>query len=300
MPEQTVVTVGSFDGVHLGHREVLARLVRRGEELGCASLLVSFDPHPLALVRPDAGPMLLTPGPERLEALAATGVHRVAILPFTASLARYSAEQFVDLVLRERFGMRELLIGHDHGFGRGRHGDVTVLQALGRARGFRVEVVPAVASATGEPISSTMVRRMVAAGDLDGVAAALGRPYAMSGRVVAGEGRGRALGFPTLNIELDSTRKLLPPEGVYAVVAETRRGRFGGMMNLGPRPTFGDARRSLEVHLFDAEGAFYGEHVRVVFVARLRDVLRFPSPQALVEQLPRDAADARRALTEVL
>lgn len=296
----TVITVGTFDGVHRGHQQVLARLIAWAEELGVDPLLISFEPHPLEVVRPQAAPPLLTPGVERLEAMVGSGLHHVTILPFTPTLARYSAQQFVDEVLIGRYGMRALLIGHDHGFGVGRQGSAEVLRELGRARGFGVEVVPAVTLDDGQPISSTLVRRLVSAGELEGAATALGRRFSATGRVVPGEARGRALGYPTLNVQLGSPRKLLPALGVYAVVVETPRGRFGGMMNLGPRPTFGDDRVSLEAHLFDAEGDFYGATVRVEFLSRLRDVLKFESPQALVEQLARDAANARRALTEVL
>ena len=294
----TIVTVGTFDGVHLGHQDVIRRLCARAGEAGLPSVLVTFDPHPLEVVNPAAAPPLLTPGLERLEVLAETGVDYVAVVPFTPTLAAYEAADFVDLVLRERLRMRELLIGHDHGMGRGRTGDADVLAALGAERGFRVEVVPPVSAGEGggPPVSSTEIRRAVAAGDLDRAAVGLGRLYAASGRVVHGEARGRLLGFPTLNVELPSPRKLLPPEGVYAVRVQTPRGPFGGMMNLGPRPTFGDARVGIEAHLFDAAGDFYGAWVRVDFVARLRDTVRFPSVEALVEQLGRDADAARRAL----
>lgn len=294
-----VVTVGTFDGVHLGHQDVLDRLARRGRAEGLSSLLVSFDPHPLEVVKPERAPALLTPGIERLEVVAASGVDRIVVLPFTPALASLSAERFVEEVLLRRLGMQSLLIGHDHGFGRGRTGGVEVLRALGRRHGFPVEVVDAVTLPDGVPVSSTLVRRLVTAGDLEGARAALGRAYSASGQVVAGDGRGRGLGFPTLNVRLVHRRKLLPPEGVYAVRVETPLGAFGGMMNLGPRPTFGGRATRLEAHLFDADGDFYGRTVRVAFVRRLRDVSKFPSPEALVGQLSRDAEAARRALTEV-
>ena len=293
---RTVVTVGTFDGVHRGHQDVLARLAARAQALGMPGVLVTFEPHPLEIVNPAAAPPLLTIGHERLEVLAESGVDYVAVLPFTPALRAYRPAAFVEL-LRRRFHMHELLIGHDHGFGRGREGDVEVLQALGHRRGFRVDVVPAVSMGDGRPISSTMIRRAVAGGDLQRAAAALGRPYSLSGRVVQGAGRGRTLGFPTLNLEAPGPRKLLPPEGVYAVRCQTPAGPFGGMMNLGPRPTFGDTASTIEVHAFDADGDWYGAFVRVDFVARLRDTQRFPSVDALRAQLARDEQAARAALT---
>lgn len=295
--EGTVVTVGTFDGVHRGHQDVLARLSARAREVGLRSLLVTFDPHPLEVVNPDAAPPLLTPGREKLVALAESGVDYLAVVPFTRTLASYEAAQFVDLVLRDRLRMRELFIGHDHGFGRGRAGDVHVLQRLGAERGFGVEVVEPI-EAEGHAVSSTAIRRAVAGGDLHRAEIGLGRPYGATGTVVQGERRGRLLGYPTLNIALPSPRKLLPPEGVYAVRVHTVHGTFGGMLNLGPRPTFGDAGRSLEAHLFDAVGDWYGQTVGVDFVARLRDTRRFDGVEALVAQLGRDAHQARRALAQ--
>jgi riboflavin kinase/FMN adenylyltransferase len=293
----TIVTVGTFDGVHLGHQDVLRRLVARAREAGRRSVLVTFRPHPLEVVRPEAAPPLLTLYEEKLEILAETGIDYLAVLPFTRTLAAYEAEDFVDLVLRGRFRMAELLIGYDHGFGRGRTGDVDVLRTLGASRGFLVDVVGPVGADASQPVSSTLVRRAVAEGDMDRAARALGRPYAVSGRVVRGEQRGRQLGYPTLNLAPLSPRKLLPPPGVYAVRAQTPDGAFGGMLNLGPRPTFGDERLSLEAHLFDAAGDWYGAYVRVDFLARLRDVRRFDGPEALARQLAVDEQDARRALT---
>lgn len=292
----TVVTVGTFDGVHAGHRLVLDRLFTRASETGLRSVLVTFEPHPLEVVNPANAPHLLTVADEKLEVLVESKLDYLAILPFTPTLAQYDAPAFVDAVLRERFGMRELLIGYDHGFGRGRSGDATVLQRLGETRGFRVEVVPPVLGPDERPISSTSIRRAIAGGDLERARGGLGRYYGVSGIVIEGERRGRTLGFRTLNLSFPSTRKLLPPDGVYAVRVCTPMGTFGGMMNLGGRPTFDDPRRALEAHLFDTAPDLYGRRVRVDLVRRLRETRKFSGPEALVDQLAKDELEARAAL----
>jgi riboflavin kinase/FMN adenylyltransferase len=292
-----VITVGTFDGVHRGHRDVVERLVARSRSLKIPSVLVTFEPHPLEIVNPAAAPQLLTTHYEKLEVLTETGIDYVAVLPFTSELAAFSAEDFVELVLRRRFRLRELLIGYDHGFGRQRAGNVDVLRTLGERDGFKVEVVDAVATPDGHSVSSTSIRRAVAGGDLERACAGLGRPYSVSGRVVQGSQRGRTIGFPTLNLGPPPPRKLLPPEGVYAVKVQTPRGPVGGMMNLGPRPTFGDASTSLEAHLFDINGDFYGMDVRIDFVKRLRETRKFASAEQLKAQLQHDERDARNALT---
>lgn len=291
-----VVTVGTFDGIHRGHRDVLARLHARAEALGCPSVVVTFDPHPLQVVNPQAAPPLLTTFHERLEMFAQSGVSYVAVLPFTPSLAAMEAEQFVDDVLCARYGVKELLVGHDHGFGRGRMGDLGVLRALGESRGFRVTVMDPVLDETTKPISSSMIRRHLQNGEVQAAAMLLGRPYPVTGRVVGGEQRGRLLGYRTINIDPPAAPKLLPPDGVYAVRVQTPGGPLGGMLNLGGRPTFGETARRLETHVFDASGDWYGAMIRLDFVARLRDTRAFPDAAALVEQLARDEEDARAAL----
>jgi len=293
---RTVVTVGSFDGIHRGHQAVLAETVRRAREGGggFASLLVTFDPHPLAVVNPPAAPKLLTLPAEKREILAQTDLDRVVELAFTPELAQLEPEEFVRQVLRARFGMRELVLGYDHSFGRRRAGDLEVVRRLGAADGFAVEVVDPVRE-NGQPISSTLVRAAVGDGNLDTAARWLGRPYSLLATVERGAGRGRTIGVPTINLRVDE-RKLLPPDGVYAVRVACRAGAFGGMMNQGPRPTFGVAERALEIHLFGFSGQLYGEPVKVEWVCRLRDVRAFPSGEALVEQLARDARAARDSL----
>ena len=295
----TVITVGTFDGVHRGHRDVIERVVARARSLKIPSVLVTFDPHPMEIVNPSAAPLLLSTHDEKLEVIAETGIDYMAVVPFTPLLASYSAEDFVEIMLRRCFKMRELLIGYDHGFGRQRTGDVNVLRSLGERDGFRVEAVDPVSTSDGHSVSSTSIRRAIAGGDLDRAAAGLGRLYSVSGRVTAGAQRGRTIGFPTLNLGPPPPRKLLPPEGVYAVRVQTASGPVGGMMNLGPRPTFGDSATSLEAHLFDTTGDFYGAHVRVDFVARLRETRKFASAEQLSAQLRHDEREARNALTQL-
>lgn len=292
----TVCTIGTFDGVHRGHQLVLERLAERARAHGLPAVLVTFEPHPLEVVNPAAAPPLLTLGDEKSEVLAESPLDYVVVLPFTPTLARYEAPDFVDHVLIARLGLRELLIGYDHGFGRGRSGDADVLRGLGESRGFGVSVVEAVQGADARPVSSTSIRRAIAGGDLARAADGLGRSYSIGGVVRPGDQRGRTLGFPTLNLGAPSPRKLLPPEGVYAVRVQTPRGTFGGMMNLGPRPTFGDAATALEVHCFEMTGDLYGLRVRVDLLARLRETQKFSGPEALRAQLAKDEAAARAVL----
>jgi riboflavin kinase/FMN adenylyltransferase len=295
LPNGTTVTVGSFDGVHLGHQAVLHEIGRRARESGRASVLVTFDPHPLEVVNPEAAPPLLTTGPERLEILAQSPLDYVLLLRFDRHLAGLTPESFVREILLDRCAVRELVIGHDHGFGRGRSGDVETLRRLGAAEGFDVDVVDPV-DFGGQHISSSRIRRAVAGGDLVTARAMLGRPYSVVGRVGQGERRGRLLGVPTINLSELSPRKLLPPDGVYAVRVEWRGGHAGGMMNQGPKPTFEDGWRTLEAHLFEVDADLYGEWVRVEWVERLRDIERFESVQHLRKQLDRDRSRALAAL----
>ena len=300
----TVVTLGTFDGVHRGHQAVLAEVTRRARASKLASVLVTFEPHPLAVVNPPAAPKLLTLPDEKELVVAAAGIERFVLMPFTPAVAQLDAAAFVRRLCDE-YAMRELVMGYDHGFGRGRAGDATLVQRLAQTQNFAVAVVDAVRD-DGQPISSSVIRSGVAHGDLDAALRWLGRPYAIRGKVVRGAGRGRSIGIPTINLEPPDPRKLLPPDGVYAVrvrILESGSGILapdskilGGMMNQGPRPTFGEETRTLEIHLFDFDGDVYGETVYVEWVRRLRAVQAFPSRDALVAQLERDRQAARATL----
>jgi riboflavin kinase/FMN adenylyltransferase len=294
-PAGSVVTVGSFDGVHTGHQAVLREIAARARASGRVSVLVTFEPHPMEVVNPPAAPPLLTSPMERREILAQTELDYAVILRFDDRLRAMEPEQFVRTVLFERFAMRELVIGEDHGFGRGRQGDVAMLRRLGDELGFAVDVVPPVRDAVGGIISSSRIRTAVAHGNLELAARLLGRPVAISGVVMSGAQRGRSIGVPTINLPVPP-RKVLPPDGVYAVRVEWPGGRTGGMMNQGPRPTVGDMTRTLEAHLFDFEGDLYGQWVKLEWVARLRDVQRFESLDALRRQLAKDREGALNAL----
>ena len=295
-----VVTVGTFDGLHRGHQAVLDEVLRLARAGKRASVLVTFDPHPLEVVNPAAAPKLLTLAEEKRALCLARGVDQVVLLPFTTAVAQLDAEAFVRK-LKDEHAMAHLVMGYDHGFGRGRSGDVAAVRKLGESLGFEVGVVDAVRD-DGQPVSSTLIRAAVAHGELEAAARWLGRAYSIRGTVVRGAGRGKTIGIPTINLAPPDARKLLPPDGVYAVtVAVTSREtgiveRFGGMMNQGARPTFGDPVRTLEVHLFDFDGELYGAEVDVAWVRRLRDVQAFPSREALVAQLERDRTSARASL----
>jgi len=299
-----VLTLGTFDGMHRGHQAVLAEVTRRARAGRLTSVLVTFDPHPLEVVNPAAAPKLLTLPAEKEDLVTAQGIERFVLMPFTPVVAQLDAEAFVRRLCDE-YAMRELVMGYDHGFGRGRAGDVELVQRLARTQDFAVAVVDAVRD-NGQPISSTVIRTAIAHGDLDSAARWLGRPYSIQGQVVRGAGRGRTIGIPTINLAPPDARKLLPPDGVYAVHVRilesgaripTPDSRIlGGMMNQGPRPTFGEATRTLEIHLFDFDGEVYGEAVNVEWVRRLRAVQAFPSRDALVAQLERDRQAARATL----
>jgi riboflavin kinase / FMN adenylyltransferase len=291
----TVVTVGTFDGVHRGHMQVLRALCGVARERLARSLLVTFDPHPLRIVRPESAPLLLTTPAEKIEILAQSEIDLVAVVRFTPALAALSPRTFVEKVLLGRFGMRHLVIGYDHGFGRGRSGDVDTLKEIGVELGFGVDVIAPVHQ-NGDAVSSSRIRGAIEAGDVAAARLALGRAYSITGTVIRGEGRGHRLGFATANLDVANPEKLLPHEGIYAVRATLRDRTADGVLHLGPRPTFAGLPPSIELHLFDFNENLYGRRLRVEFHDRVRDVARFESTDALIRAMELDCAAARRLL----
>ncbi len=281
--------------MHLGHWAVLQEIRRRGEAADLRSVLVTFDPHPLRIVRPEHAPLSLTTPVEKKEILAESGLDYAVFLSFTKALSRYEPRRFVEEILVERLGVEELVIGYDHGFGRDRRGDPESLERMGRELGFTVDVVAPVA-AEGEAISSSRIRSLLKESRMREAAACLGRPYSIRGVVVRGDGRGSGLGFPTANLRVAERDKLIPPQGIYAVRGVLRSGTHAGALHLGPRPTFKGSPPTVELHLIDFDADIYGEEVRVDFVEHLRPVEPFTTVEALVDQIREDVARARRVL----
>ncbi|TCT23129.1 bifunctional riboflavin kinase/FAD synthetase [Thiobaca trueperi] len=295
-----VATIGNFDGVHLGHRSVFQRLLAHGRALGLPATVITFEPQPMEFFAPDAAPARLTRLREKLRAIRDDGIEQVMLLEFSPRLAAMDARGFVQRLLLDGLGVRFLLVGDDFRFGRGRAGDYALLRSMGEAAaqtgaGFAVENLHTITHDEAR-VSSTRVREALACGDFEQAQSLLGRPYRMEGRVAHGDRRGRAIGFPTANIDLH--RRVSPLLGVYAVMvnglgAEPRP----GVANIGARPTVDGQGCRLEVHLFDFDQQIYGRHLEVEFRLKLRDEQRFESLDALKRQIQLDAATARDYLS---
>jgi riboflavin kinase/FMN adenylyltransferase len=289
-----VATLGNFDGVHRGHQEILSRVVRQARELGGDAIVITFFPHPTAVLAPARAPAALGSLRERLVQFREAGVDVVLLQRFTRSFAALDAEEFIERYLSGRLRVAKVVIGHSVNFGRARGGSAATLLAAGARLGFAVEVVGPV-TVDGIAVSSTAVRERLASGEVAVASRLLGHAYAVDGRVVRGDRRGQALGFPTANVR--PRTPLLVPDGVYAIRVRWNGERRDGVANVGRNPTFGQGReRTLEAHLFEFEGELYGRVLRVEFVARLRGEMRFASAQALVVQIREDARRAREVL----
>ena len=286
----SAVALGVFDGVHLGHRAILGTALTRARAAGLEAVVCTFDPHPMEVLQPDRAPRPITTLDERLALIGETGVDAVVVLAFTRELASMEPEAFVKDMLLDRLRAREIVVGYNHRFGRGARGDARLLQELADRVGFRAHVVPPM-TVEGAAVSSTEIRSALQRGDVTTAARDLGRPYTIAGPVTAGAGRGRTLGFPTANIEAE--RPVLVARGVYRGRIHVDGQQHSTVVNVGVRPTFGETMLAVEAHLIDFKGDLYGRRVRLDFLERLRDEMRFPSVEELKAQVARDIAAAR-------
>jgi len=290
------LTIGSFDGVHLGHQEVVRNVVAGAHQAGALAVVLTFYPHPAAVLRKRQDPFYLTTPDERASLLGDLGVDVVITHPFNLEVAAMSARQFMTY-LQAHLGLKRLYVGFNFALGRGREGDVPMLTRLGEELGYTVHVVPAVV-VEGEVVSSSQIRAYLAEGDVERVARLLGRPYQIQGKVVRGDGRGKNLGFPTANLSVWAERAL-PKAGVYVCRAQVNGRVWGAVTNVGVRPTFENepVPPRVETHLLDFEDEIYGEEIYLEFLTHLRDEARFPSPEALAAQIKTDVAKARQILS---
>lgn len=292
----SVVTLGNFDGVHLGHRALFRRLVDSARNDHLQSVVCTFYPHPLKILAPDKAPLLLNTREERRRLIAASHVDWLVEIPFDRSFAEQSPEEFVETILLGRLAAQKLVVGYDYAFGKGRRGTPEFLREFCKGKGVHVDILQPV-SADGDPYSSTRIRELVAAGQVAQVMPLLGRHYNLFGEVVSGFARGRELGFPTANLNTD--KELIPAPGVYVVKVRHGDLEYGGVVNIGCRPTFGCHDLTIEVHLLDYSGTIYGEKLRVYFIERLRDELTFADVTELSAAIAADVLRARQILQRV-
>jgi riboflavin kinase/FMN adenylyltransferase len=291
-----VVTIGNFDGVHRGHVALVAAAAGWARPRGGSIVALTFDPHPARQLDPERAPPALSTLDQKEELLTQLGVETLAVLPFTAALAKQSPEQFAREVLAECLEAKRVVVGDNFRFGHQRQGDAAALRALGADLGFELEAVAPVLH-DGRPVSSSRVRESLARGDVEEAWALLGRPHFVDGRVIEGERRGRRLGIPTANLE--TANEILPARGVYAARCRLPSGGWvPAVANFGRRPTFGGTLPSVEAHLIDFDGDLYGATLRLEFQARVRNERRFPGPDALVAQIRDDVARARALVTD--
>ena len=283
-------SIGNFDGVHRGHQAMLNALISRARSDGVPAIAVTFDPHPIALLRPEATPPPLTSIEYRAELLGRYGVDVTIVIPTDKPFLALTAEEFFDLVVRGELHAKGLVEGSNFFFGRNRSGNVTVLRSLCATHGLSLDVVPPV-TVDEQLVSSSVIRSLIESGDIGHAVRLLGHPYRISGVVGRGAERGRTIGFPTAN--LFDVPTLTPANGVYAALAHTTEGRRAAAVNVGPNPTFGDSARKIEVHILDFDGDLYGQTLNVDFLDRVRDVKRFASVEELRTQLEQDLVAVR-------
>lgn len=292
-----VITIGNFDGVHIGHQALFYEVIERAHAIEGTSIAMTFEPHPLRVLKKNHTPPLITLLEQKAELIERSGIDVLICVPFTLEFAAITAVAFVEDLLVRKIGMKAIVLGEDYAFGKNREGNIELLNTLAPRLGFEVIVTSLIRSIQGisERISSTAIRELVQAGEMQQACKMLGRHFQLRGIVVAGRDRGgKLLGFPTANLKIEE--ELCPKTGIYAVTVETRRGVHLGVANIGYSPTFDDRQFTVEVHLLDFNEAIYGEKIRVNFVKRLRGEIKFGSIQELKHQIGKDIEAARRIL----
>lgn len=294
------VAIGTFDGVHIGHQAIVSRAIELARERGLPAMVLTFEPNPIAVLRPELRTTVLTPIGLKAQLIARLGVDELLVLPFTRAFARVRAERFAERLVSAPIGAEALVVGDNFRFGHGGAGTVEMLRHLWRGQSLRVESPPMVASPDGKPVSSTRIRRLVATGQVEAVTPLLGRPHTLEGVVVRGDGRGRTMGMPTANVR-PPEHAAVPGRGVYAARVTRAGGRYAAAANVGYSPTYtaGQSRPPLrvEAHMLDHPDVdLYGESVRVEFLGRLRDEERYDSTEAMMEQIARDIARTREVV----
>lgn len=290
------LTLGIFDGVHLGHQKIIRRVIERAGQIGGKSCVVTFDPHPREVLVPETAPDLLTATQKKARLIEALGVDALCLIRFTQEFAEIEAREFVKDFLIDALRMKVIIEGYDWRFGKGRKGDVRLLQKMSEEDGFEVEQMSGV-ELDGQVVSSTRIRELVLRGDLEAAARCLGRRYSITGDIVEGSRLGREMGFPTANIE--PHHEAVPPNGIYAVWADVAGTRKPGTLNIGYRPTVSkEMKRTVEVHIMDFYRDIYNEEIEITFIEKLRDEQKFPSIDALSAQIKKDVEKARDILVE--
>lgn len=291
--KSSIVTLGNFDGVHIGHQKVLKAVKARSEKSKLPSIVYTFEPHPLKVIAPHKSPPLLTILEEKINLIKASGVDFLVLARFTKEFASQHPEKFVENVLAKQLKAKEVWVGHDYAFGKARAGTIEHLKELGKKFNFRVSVIPA-CKKRGVIISSSKIREYVTDGKIKEAASLLGRPYAVSGKVVRGRNIGKHLGFPTANIAIHN--ELIPKDGIYAVRVLLDEKRYKGAANIGFAPTFHNKKRAVEVHIMDFKRNIYGKNLKIEFIQRLRGEKIFKSAEELAAQIRKDVNMAKKIL----
>jgi len=285
--KKAVVTIGNFDGVHLGHQKIFKRVIQRCKKIGGTSVVFTFYPHPLKVLDPKRVPPSLTTFEEKIKLIESIGIEVLIYERFTKRFANQSPLEFIENILHNRVHACEILVGQDYAFGKNREGSVEILKELSKQYNYRLWIIKNVV-VDGIPVRSTSIRNLIQQGDVKTAGRLLGRPYTIEGKVI--RGYKRQIGFPTANIK--PPQKLIPKDGVYVGWVNTQKGKFPSVINIGLNPTFGNKQRSIEAHILNFEGNLYGKSIRIEFVERLRDEKKFRSVRSLVNQIEKDIKEA--------